>query len=171
MKYLNELYSAEEAQEEEKMALFLRYCQTKRGEESMHEFFVRLQTIALETPFVSDLSIEKIYSHKAIAALMTSEENDDAANQISRTSVVMKLKDAHKRNEFLSSQQIIKELEIANSAVTASEEISSVGNRRSRALRVNETVGGSYQPPPANCNDQRMIDALAMSARNQQDTL
>ena len=75
------------------------------------------------------------YSHKAIAALMTSEENDDAANQISRTSVVMKLKEAHKKNEFLSSQQIIKELEIANSSVTAAEEISSVGRRRSKALK------------------------------------
>ena len=172
MKYLNELYSAEEAQEEEKMALFLRYCQSKRGEESMHEFFERLQTIALETPSVSDLSIEKIYSHKAIAALMTSEENDDAANQISRTSVVMKLKEAHKKNEFLSSQQIIKELEIANSSVTASEEISSVGKRRSKALKalqVEETAGGGYQPR-VDYSNQSIIDALAMSARSQQGT-
>jgi len=66
----------------------------------------------------------------------------------------------------------IKELEIANSAVTASEEISSVGKRRStalRALQVEETAGGGYQPR-VDYSNQSIIDALAMSARSQQGT-
>eukprot|EP00505_MAST-04D_sp_SCG-Rhode-Island_P005215 Stramenopile-MAST_4_protein_5215 len=114
---LDRLYRADSAQEEQKMSLFLGYCMSKRGEESMMEFLLRLQTMSTETPVVSSLTNEKIYSYKALAALMVAEENENATYQLSRSAVVSKITAAHAKGEFLTAQQIITELQNAEASV------------------------------------------------------
>ena len=152
---LDRLYRADSAQEEQKMSLFLGYCMSKRGEESMMEFLLRLQTMATETPVLPSLTNEKIYSYKALAALMVAEENGNATYQLSRSSVVSKITAAHSKGEFLTAQQIITELQNAEASVQSSSAIAEVGpSRKRKALStdVRERVSG-YDP--------RLTDAFA----------
>ena len=154
---LDRLYRADSAQEEQKMSLFLGYCMSKRGEESMMEFLLRLQTMATETPVVSSLTNEKIYSYKALAALMVAEENENATYQLSRSGVVSKITAAHAKGEFLTAQQIITELQNAEASVQSSSAIAEVGpNKKRKALRTDS------ESTTISClNDPRLVGAFA----------
>ena len=157
---LDRLYRADSAQEEQKMSLFLGYCMSKRGEESMMEFLLRLQTMATETPVLPSLTNEKIYSYKALAALMVAEENENATYQLSRSSVVSKITAAHSKGEFLTAQQIITELQNAEASVQSSSAIAEVGpSRKRKALSLDARVP-DYDPQLA-MRDPRMADAFA----------
>ena len=72
---LHQRYGVTSAEESTKVAQFLTFCKTIRGQESLLEYLHRLHTIQMETAPVS-VTNEMVFTHKAYASFLSAAKQD-----------------------------------------------------------------------------------------------
>ena len=137
---LNELYrryGIDEADETTKVANFLTFCKSLRGQESLIDYLRRLQTIHMETAPVT-VSNDMVYAHKARASFLAAAKSDpDASNAVAYARIVANIESSIRSKDYMQPHAIITALESTQKAMSSSASLT--GTKRARGLLAQET--------------------------------
>ena len=130
-------YGIDEADETTKVAQFLTFCKSIRGQESLLEYLRRLQSIHMETaPIV--VSNDMVFAHKARASFLSAAKTDpDASNAVAYARIVASIEASIEERVYMQPHAIITSLEKTQKAMTSSASLS--GTKRARGLKAEET--------------------------------
>ena len=165
---LNELYrryGIAEADETTKVAQFLTFCKSIRGQESLIDYLRRLQTIHMETAPVT-VSNDMVYAHKARASFLAAARSDpDASNAVAYARIVASIEASIKTKVYMQPHAIITALESAQKALASSASLT--GTKRARGLYVQDNYDGSGSsgPPPPSSGSGTVSDSSSGLAK------
>ena len=141
LKELYRRYGIAQADESTKVAQFLTFCKSIRGQESLLEYLRRIQTIHMETAPIT-VSNDMIFAHKARASFLSAAKSDpDASNSVAYARIVASIENSIEDKTYMQPHAIITALEKTQKAMNSSASLS--GTKRARGLKVEEAPAGS----------------------------
>ena len=137
LKELYRRYGIAQADETTKVAQFLTFCKSIRGQESLLEYLRRLQTIHMETAPIT-ASNDMVFAHKARASFLSAAKSDpDASNSVAYARIVASIENSIEDKTYMQPHAIITALEKTQKAMSSSASLS--GTKRARGLKAEET--------------------------------